>query len=438
MHPPLPRLIILLTVLLIQALPVAAQQNFKIAKIEFEGLNRRSLDEMIATTGLKIGEPFQLAALDAAAQRLIDSGFFKNVAYRTRPNKDQITIIFQVEEAKVASSRVVFDNFIWFTDVELIVAVKRELPSFEGTAPDTGNTVDRIIKALQRFLHEHRIEATVTHMTSQDDPNSPIQEHVFTVNGVPLPICTLNFPGAKNIAEAKLRESSKELRDSEYSRKFVSAFAKNNLIPLYREAGQLKAAFSPPLAKPEATATCKSGVELTIPVDEGHIYKWTKAEWTGNAALTAQELDPLLEMRPGEPANGVKLDQAPKAIQKAYSRKGFLLVKVNSGPEFDEQAQSVVYKMNVVEGPQFRMGRLITRGFNETETKQINAKWELKTGEIFDMGYLEEFSKKHVGEILRENFRQRQAQGKPAPNLKWDYNLDRQALTADVILALTN
>lgn len=438
MHLPLPRTTVLSLILLIVASPAAAQQNFKIAKIEFEGLNRLSAEEMIATTGLKIGETFSLSALDAAAQRLVDSGHFKNVAYKTRPNKDQITITFQVEEAKGASSRIVFDNFIWFNDTELIGAVKRDLPSFDGTAPDAGDTTNRIIKALQRFLHEHKIEATVSHIVSQDSPGSPIQEHIFSVNGVPMPICTVNFPGAKKIPEAKLREASKALRDSEYSRKVVSLFTSANLIPIYREVGQLKAGFSPPLAKPETSATCKSGVELTIPVDEGYIYKWNKAEWTGNTALSAQELDALLEMRTGQPANGVKLDHAAGAIKKAYGRKGYLLVRVKSVSEFDEQAQSVVYKMDVVEGPQFRMGRLITKGFTEAETNQINARWELKAGEIFDTGYSEEFSKKGLSDIMRDNFLQRRAQGKPAPNLKWGSKADRKTLTVDVTLELTN
>ena len=435
MQLPLTRLIV---ILLLLVLPVAAQQNFKIAKIDFEGLNRVSAEDAMANTGLKIGEPFSLAALDAAAQRLVDTGFFKNVGYKTRPNKDQITIIFQLEEAKIASSRVVFDNFIWFSDVELIGAVKRELPSFDGTAPDTGNTVDRIIKALQRFLHEQKIEATVSHMPSQDDPNNPVQEHVFTVNGVPLPICTLNFPGAQNIPEAKLRASSQALRNSDYSRKFVSAFAERNLIPLYREVGQLKAAFSPPLAKPEATATCKSGVEITVPVDEGNIYKWNKAEWTGNTGFTAQELDPLLGMQAGQPANGRKLDQSLRAIEKNYGRKGFLMAKVKSAPEFDEQALSVVYKIAVVEGPQFRMGRLSTRGFSESETNQLNAKWGLKTGDVYDEGYAAEFLKKHLGEILRDNFQQRAAQGKPAPSVKTESKTDRKTLTVDVTIVMTN
>lgn len=425
-------------ILLSLALPVAAQQNFKIARIEFEGLNRLSAEEMIATTGLKIGDTFSLSALDAAAQRLVDSGDFKNVSYRTRPNKDQITITFQVEEVKGAISRVIFDNFIWFTDSELMGAVKRDLPSFDGTAPDSGDTVDRIKRALRTFLHEHKIEATVTHMVSQDQPGSPIQEHVFTVADVPMPICTINFPGAQNIPESKLREKSRELRNSEYSRKFVSLFTESHLVPLYREVGHLKAAFSPPLAKPESTGKCKNGVELSIPVDEGHIYKWNKAEWTGNQALTTQELDALLEMRAGQPANGVKLAQSSRAVANAYGRKGYILAKVNSVPEFDEQAQSVAYRIDVVEGPQFRMGKLITNGFSESETKQIMAKWSLKSGEIFDEGYLKEFSEKPLSDILRPRVMQSVSQKKPVPNLKGGTRPDRKTLTVDVTIELTN
>ena len=82
------------------SLQTATPQTFKIAKIEFEGLNQLNADEIISTTELKVGQQFELSALDAAAQRLVDSGFFKNVAYRTRPNRDQITITFVVEEAK--------------------------------------------------------------------------------------------------------------------------------------------------------------------------------------------------------------------------------------------------------------------------------------------------------------------------------------------------
>ena len=425
-----------LMILVVLAMP--AYQNLTIQKIEFEGLKRLSTEEVVATTGLKTGDRFALASLDAAAQKLMDSGLFNKVAYKTRAAKQQITITFQVEEATVTSSRVVFDNFIWFDDPELIGAVKRELPSFSGTAPDNGDIVQRIVKALQRFLHENKIEATVSHMVSQDAPGSPNQEHIFTVSGVPMPICSLHFPGATNVSEARLIEGAKDLKGKEYSRKFVSLFAANNLVAIYREVGQLKAAFAPPLAKPEATANCKSGVELTIPVDEGHIYKWERADWTGNKALTARDLDPLLQMQSGQSVNGIKLDQAPTEIQKAYGRKGFLLARVKGQPEFNDPAQTVVYAMNVVEGPQFRMGRFIVKGFSDSEIKELQARWDLKAGDVFDEGYSTEFTKTGLLEVLKDNFLRRQAQGKPTPNLKWGRNVDRQALTVDVTLELTN
>jgi outer membrane protein insertion porin family len=431
---------VVLSIVLLLALSfsVSGQQSFKIGKIEFEGLSRLSLDEMIATTGLKVGQQFELSALDAAAQRLVDSGFFKNVAYRTRPNRDQITITFVVEESKVATSRVVFDNFIWFSDTELVAAVRREVPSFSGTAPDNGDTVERITKALQRFLHEHQIEATVAYMASQDAPGSISQEHVFSVNGIPMPICTLHFPGANNISEAKLIQSSKSLFGNDYSNKYVSLFSVKTLVPLYQEVGQLKAAFSPPLAKPEASANCKSGVEVEIPVDEGLIYKWDKAEWSGNTALSSQQLSDLLGMQIGQPANGVKLEKATREIQKAYARKGHLMAGIRSIPNFDDNAQKVSYRLDVREGPQFRMGQFTTRGFSEAIDARIRERWGLKPGEIFDDGYSMEFSKTQLAEVLRPLFMERRAQGKPAPNLKWDRNLNRAALTVDVILELTN
>jgi outer membrane protein insertion porin family len=420
------------------SLQTTAQQNFTIAKIEFEGLNRLSADEIISKIELKVGQQFELSALDAAAQHLVDSGFFKNVAYRTRPNRDQITITFVVEETKAGSSRVIFDNFIWFSDSELIAAVKREVPSFTGTAPDNGDTIERITKSLQRFLHENQIEATVSYMASQDSVGSTSQEHVFSVTGVPMPICTLHFPGAKNIPEARLIESSKELFGNDYSNKFVSLFSTKTLFQLYREAGQLRAAFSPPLAKPEASATCRSGVDLTIPVDEGLIYKWDKAEWSGITALTAEQLDALLNMQSGQPVNGIKLDKATKETQKAYGRKGYLMADVTSVPSFDDTKQTATFKMNVREGSQFRMGQFITKGFTEVQDKVLHERWSLKPGDVFDQEYSMEFSQKQINELLRIMYLERRGQGKPAPSLKWDRNLNRADLTVDLTLELSN
>ena len=427
-----------LAILLLTAIAVSAQQQFKIAKIEFEGLNRLSLEEVLATTELKIGQQFELAALDAAAQRLIDSGMFKNLSYQTRATGDQLTITFRVEETALRNSRVVFDNFIWFSDTELIAAIKRDVPTFSGAAPDQGDTVERIRKSLQRFLHENKIEATVSHIASQDSPGSAAQEHVFSVTDFKMPICTIHFPGATNVSEEKLLAKSASLLGSDYSNKFVNLFAVTNLSAIYRELGHLKVAFSPPTAKPENSMKCKSGVDVTIPVDEGKVYKWQKAEWSGVKGLTEAQLDIVLDMKADEPANGVKLDKAVGLIQKAYGRKGYIQARLRTAPQFDDNGGTVVYKMEVREGPQFRMGKLLTKGFSEDESKMLTNRWELKPGDVFDDGYGMEFTKKHMGTILRSMFEQRRSDGRKQPEVRWSNSVNREAGTVDVSVELTN
>ena len=153
---------------------IFAQTGRKIAGIETEGLQTLTTETVIATSGLKIGEAFSVEATDAAAQRLVNSGLFKRVGYRTRNVGANVTITFQLEEVKGQSSPVVFDNFIWFSDEELAAAIKREVPSFNGSAPDIGNTNEAIKKALQNLLAERKLPGQVEYNLTE-------HEHLFRV-----------------------------------------------------------------------------------------------------------------------------------------------------------------------------------------------------------------------------------------------------------------
>ena len=56
-----------------------------------------------------------------------------------------------------------FHNFPWFTDAELISAVKSSVPLFDGTAPDHGTLLDDISDALQFALASRNVHTSVTH-----------------------------------------------------------------------------------------------------------------------------------------------------------------------------------------------------------------------------------------------------------------------------------
>jgi outer membrane protein assembly factor BamA len=411
----------------------------KIAKIEVEGLHRLSAEEVIGTSGLKPGQPFAIEDVDLAAQRLADSGLFKKVSYRARTDGNLATIIFEVEEGRSGNSPVIFDNFIWFTDAELVESVRREVPSFSGNAPDAGQTINAISRSLQKFLKEHDIEATVDYMSSQDAPGSSKQDHIFSVTGISMPICTLHFPGAINVPETKLIASSKELSGTDYSRKVASVFAVASLFPIYREVGQLKASFGAPAAKPDDETKCKGGVDVTIPVTEGSIYSWEKVVWSGNQVLSAEELNTVLGMKTGEVANGIKFDKGMREVAKAYGRKGYIEAGVRSEPTFDDAEQRVTYQVEIREGPQYRMGNLIVKGFSQSSEKLLRAKWPLKSGDVFNDENQEEFRRKSFNEVMRKVGEEYYAEGKALPK---KVDISRQphktTLTVDVTIELGN
>lgn len=406
-----------------------------IAGIEFEGLQRLPAEQVIAASGLKVGQPFDVAALDAAAQKLADSGLFKNFGYRTRREGNSIRIIFRVEESKKGSGRVVFDNFIWFSDEQLAEAVRREVPAFAGTAPDAGEMTDSITRALQKLLKANNLEGSVEYLPSSSPTGL---EHLFRVSGVKLPVCTLHFPGAQNISEAKLIKSSQELIENDYSQAFSSLFAKGTLGALYRELGQLRARFERPLAKPDADPKCRGGVDLTIPVEEGLIYSWQKSEWTENQVIAAPELEATLGMKTGELANGLKFDKGLAAVTKAYGRKGYIDVRFIEQPEFDDAAKRVTYKIAVKEGPQYRMGTLTLKGFPPDTEKLFRAKWTMNPGDVFDDGYLEEFMKTSMNEVLKRLATDNLSLGRPLPSFETQQKPKKETLTVDLTVGTRN
>ena len=431
--------VLILFALMLWASAAMAQQpgGPKLAKIEFEGAKRLSRTQLLTTSGLEIGQPVNVATLDAAGQRLMDSGLLRKLSYRLRTVSNEAIVIFHIEEAAGLRHPVIFDNFIWFTDDELATTARREVPSFDGTALDSGNMTDEIARALQLLLDEHKIAGKIEYMASAGLSGN-LAAHVFTVRGIKMPICSLHFVGVQNISEERLIKSSRDLMKEPYARTFASEYAYNNLFPLYREVGQLQAKFGQSDAKPQTTENCKEGVEVTIPVDEGLIYSWEDAEWSGNQVFAAEELNKALKMKPGEIANGLKLDKGLEAVRKVYGRKGYLQLGLKPTAVFDDPARKVAFRIEVKEGPQYRMGNLIVKGLPDNQTNFLRGKWEMLKGDVYDAGYAEDFFKNAFRDIFRKIVEERQGQGKQRPEVSTRERPNRTDLTVDVIFEFTD
>src|SRR5437588_4736821 len=331
-----------IVLLIIAGVSCHAQEQVTLRRVEIVGLKRLKAEQVLDLSGLKVGDTTKRDAIDVAAQKLVDSGLFKKVGYRMSIKSAEAFVTFEVEEA-MRNLPVVFENFVWFGEQEIARAIRQDVPFFDGTAPEAGDTADKIAAALRRLLSQKNISGQVEFLPYVDTATGKV-ELLFTVKGVKIPVCSLHFPGADAIPEEDLIKAAQPLLKSDYSRKDISGFALYTLFPLYRHIGHLRAQFQQPTASVADSASCAGGVAVTIPVDEGVVYSWDKVEWIGNQILTSDVLTTALGMKTGELADGVKIDKGIKELRHAYGRRGYIAVRYKEASTLDDSTKQVSYR----------------------------------------------------------------------------------------------
>ncbi len=113
--------------------------------------------------------------------------------------------------------------------------------------------------------------------------------------------------------------------------------------------------------------------------------------WSGNRALSNQELSIAFALRSGDPAGRDKIDAALDTVRKAYARKGYVNVEVGQTSNRDTASQRVNYQFIITEGSQYRMGAFSVNGLPAADAQRLKSKWTLVADAIYDEGYLDQY-----------------------------------------------
>jgi outer membrane protein insertion porin family len=394
--------------------------KWKLTTIVFEGLKSQSPDKIVAASGLQIGQTIDFEAVKAAARRLSQTGLFGKVSYRYRYSSTQIQLTFELEEKTAGKKRCNFDNFVWFSDKEIIDAIKRDMPDFDGTIVVSDFAGEEVKKSLTRLLAERKIAGEVVFELDE------YLSYAFKVKGANLPVCDFQFAGAQDELKRPLLEALKSLFKTEYSTSDVKLFAKAALLPVYTERGYLKAAIQAPQPALGASGACANAVVVTLPVVEGLQYRWNDPLWSGNPAFSAQELNAALKLKQGDVANSMKIDASWGEVPGVYGKKGYLKIGLKPEPVFDDDRRLVTYHVAVAEGAQYRMGQVAVTGLSDDEAGKVKGAWGLKTGEVFDTSYF--------GRFLEKVSRDRLIKQPQGLNVTHEYKRDDQTLTVEVVV----
>jgi outer membrane protein assembly factor BamA len=148
------------------------------------------------------------------------------------------------------------------------------------------------------------------------------------------------------------------------------------------EVQQLEVKVIDPLVSPKP-------VRLEAQVNEGMLCRLSSIDFTGNHALTSQELRALFPIKTGDVARRSKLTGGAMSLSTLLGTRGFLDFTFVIGDHLDS-ASTVKLDIDVQEGPQFRMDKLEISGSPEV-AGTLQANWALAPGAIFDRTYVRKF-----------------------------------------------
>jgi outer membrane protein insertion porin family len=369
-----------------QSTPVA---RATLREVRSEGLKTLSPQQLITLSGLQPGGLVGRDDLQAAADKLIQTGLFASVKYHFETRIDGVLVTFQVQEAPRIPAY--FDNFPWFADSELHSALRNRLPLYDGMLPAEGAVVEQASGALHDFLAVHGLEAAVEHQVVVN-PNGQGTIQQFHIDRASLQIASVEFSDPALNSSKTVQQHLSGLKGKPYSRMTIDLFLSENVRPIYEQQGFLRAKLGPPEVRLSGNPNQKlpDQIPVLVPISPGPVYHWKGAEWNGNRALSSTLLMGVLGLKPGDVADGMLLGGAWDRIAEEYAHHGYLQTKVDPSPTYDDQAHTVAYTVHVEEGRSFRYGNMIITGLSPTAEKRLRAAWPIAQGEVFDKTKFEE------------------------------------------------
>jgi outer membrane protein assembly factor BamA len=383
------------------SLPLLAQNsdasgNGKLESVRITGSVKYRSEQIAPVTGLTPGATITKYDLQNAADRLAALGIFATVQYRFATEDAGVRAEYQVTDAPVL--QVWFDNFPWFTDDELNAALKRAVPLFDGTAPERGSLLHEMTNALVSLLGTRGVNSSVS-SSVVITPATNLRVQQFHVENAGVNIAGIEFSDPLAQGDRGIRQRLTDVVGRPYSRTLVELFEFEQVRPVYLSHAFLRVRFGATSARITGSAG-DTRVTVVAPIEPGPAFAWNGVTWSGNSVVTSPELNGLVTLRPGDSADGMRIESMWNNVREDYAHRGYLDATFDAKPEFDDSAKRVTYAVSITEGPQYHMGKLVLTGLSIEGERRIRAGWAIAAGAVFDESVYEQFAATGIKEAF--------------------------------------
>lgn len=369
-----------------------SQPVYKLQTVRFVG-SHYSQEELVKASGLKIGGEASAQDFQNAATALSETGLFSEVKYRFNGAEAEYQL---TDNTNLVPCR--FENLVWISDEDLLSELRRRIPLFDGSTPLSGNSTGEIGKQIEAILKERGVTSTIS-STPAANLNGPVNAVAFSAVTPKVLIEDIQFTGVSAAEIPLLEKAVASILGTEYRQSMLEDFYTSTLRPIYMNQGYLHVEFFRASAVPTSTSAEIAKVKITVPVQEGSVYRLKALNWPGSALLPAAAAQKVYLLKSGEVMNQELLRKSLNNLGGAYVKLGYMKATVRAKPSFDEAEHTVSYDVEIAPGDVYRLRNVEFKNLSKAQLKQVNELWKLKPGDVYDPTYAPGFLVNNRGSL---------------------------------------
>lgn len=365
-------------------------KQYEIAGITVSGVSHVEDYVIIGYSGLNIGERIEVPgdAISNAVKRFWRQGLYSKVNISvTKIAGDKIWLNIDLRQ----QPRMSVMKFEGFKGGE-----KKDIAERLAMVPGqqiTPNVVQRIKQIVEKYFADKGFKNAKVDVIQQPDLSKE-NEVILTIRvdrRNKVKVHKIYVDGNEVLSDSKVKRAMKKTNENGNllnlfkQKKFVmSDFNddKKRIIDKYNEMGYRDAKITF-----DSVAQYNDGaVDVYLKVDEGKKYYISDITWVGNTVYPTETLNQVLGIYPGDVYNQKRLEKRTRedddAISNLYLDNGYLffdLVPIEENIKGD----SIALRMNIREGQQARINRVIINGNDQLYEKVIRRELRVRPGELF-------------------------------------------------------
>ncbi|HEY3075826.1 MAG TPA: outer membrane protein assembly factor BamA, partial [Burkholderiales bacterium] len=355
---------------------------FTVKDIRVEGLQRTEPGTVFSYLPVKVGETMNEEKAQAALRALYATGFFKDV----RLEMDNDILVVYVEE-RPAIAQIDFSGMKEF-EPETVRKVLRDIGMAEGRIFDRAmleNTELEIKRQyLSRGLYAAAVQTTVTPLE-----RNRVGINIAVTEGEVAKIRGINIVGAEAFPESELIDLfvlrtpgwlTWYTKHDRYAREKLAADLES-LRSHYQNRGYLDFAIE---STQVSITPDRRDIYITVNVSEGERYTVSEVQLSGQMLVPREELEKLIQLKPGDVFSREKLAASTKAIADRLGNDGYAFANANAIPNVDKEKRTVSFNIVIDPGRRVYVRRIDVAGNTKTRDEVVRRELRQLEGAYYD------------------------------------------------------